>query len=293
MLERIHLQILKDVNQLGTLTEAAAKLCLTQSALSHSIKKLEQQLGVSLWEKQGRTLQLTQAGLYLLSTAQRILPQLEHAESVIQQFAHGQKGTLRIGMECHPCYQWLLNVIPQFLQQWKEVDVDVKQAFQFGGLAALENHDIDLLITPDPVFKPDLCFESVFDYEMVLVVSKNHILAQKLLLNPYDLINETLITYPVSRERLDIFNQFLIPSNIEPKEHKHIEATGIMMEMVAAGRGVTALPQWLVAQYAEKMEIQPLRLGEQGIHKKIFMGIRLEDKEIEYIKGFSQLARAN
>src|SRR5690606_8938629 len=98
MLERIHLAIVLEVQHQGSLTAAAGKLCLTQSALSHSIKKLEQQLGTDIWVREGRSLRLTQAGQYLLALAQRVLPQLSLAEERLQQFAQGERGTLRIGM---------------------------------------------------------------------------------------------------------------------------------------------------------------------------------------------------
>ena len=137
MLDRIHLAIVQEVERQGSLTAAAAELHLTQSALSHSIKKLEQQLGTDIWIREGRSLRPTQAGHYLLAVAKRVLPQLDQAEERLGQFARGQRGTLRIGMECHPCYQWLLKVVSPYLAAWPDVDVDVKQKFQFGGIGAL------------------------------------------------------------------------------------------------------------------------------------------------------------
>ncbi len=141
MIERIHLAIIREVEQQGSLTAAAEKLFLTQSALSHSIKKLELQLGTDIWLREGRSLRLTQSGQYLLAVANRLLPQLSVVEERLRQFAQGKRGTLRIGMECHPCYQWLLKVVSPYLAEWPDVDVDVKQKFQFGGIGALFGYD--------------------------------------------------------------------------------------------------------------------------------------------------------
>lgn len=66
----------------------------------------------------------------------------------MQQFAQGERGSLRIGMECHPCYQWLLKIVSPYLAAWPDVDVDVKQKFQFGGIGALFGYEIDMLVTP-------------------------------------------------------------------------------------------------------------------------------------------------
>lgn len=293
MLERIHLSIVAEVQRQGSLTAAAERLCLTQSALSHSMKKLEQQVGTPLWLREGRGLRLTQAGAYVLALAQRVLPQLEQAEGQLRQFAQGQRGSLRIGMECHPCYQWLLKVVAPYLAAWPDVDVDVRQKFQFGGLAALEGYEVDLLVTPDPVFKPGLRFVPVFDYEQVLVVAACHPLAAEAVVRPDQLATETLITYPVATERLDIYTQFLLPAGMAPARHKTIETTDIMLQMVAGGRGVAALPRWLALEYAQRLPLAVLRLGPQGIAKQIHLGLRESEQAVDYLAAFIALAAAS
>lgn len=293
MLERIHLAVVQQVDKQGSLTAAAAVLHVTQSALSHTMRKLEQQLGTEIWRREGRSLQLTQAGQYLLAVANRVLPQLDLAEERLGQFAQGERGSLRIGMECHPCYQWLLKIVSPYLSAWPDVDVDVKQKFQFGGIGALFGYEIDLLVTPDPLYKPGLKFEPVFDYEQVLVVNKAHALANVDYAKPKDLDREILISYPVDIDRLDIYNQFLLPAGIAPRRHKTIETTDIMMQMVASGRGVAALPRWLVEEYAEKLDVVPVKLGRHGIAKQIFLGMRETETVIDYLQAFMELARGS
>lgn len=291
MLERIHLTVIQAVDQRGSLTAAADHLCLTQSALSHTIRKLEDKLGSQIWIREGRSLRPTQIGEYLLGVANRVLPQLDHAETLLQQMAQGERGTLRIGMECHPCYQWLLKVVSPFLAQWPDVDVDVKQKFQFGGVGALVGYDIDLLVTPDPFHKAGLHFQPVFDYEQVLVVAGDSPLARRRFLKAEDLRNEVLITYPVPSDRLDIYTQFLNPAGVNPKRHKTSETTDIMLQMVASGRGVAALPRWLAEEYATKLDITSVRLGRSGIAKQIYLGTRQDDGNTDYLRAFIELAK--
>ncbi len=290
MIERSHLSILREIERNGTLTAAANSLHLTQSALTHAIKKLEQRTTVKLWDKEGRAIRLTQAGSYLLSVANRLVPQLEYADQVIERFARGKKGIIRIGMECHPCYQWLLKVVTPYIERYPEVDIDVKQQFQFGGMEALLNYDIDVLVTPDPIHQSGVTFKPVLDYQQVLVVSKQHALAKKTQVEPKDLAEEVLYSYPVDIDRLDIYSLFLNPANCRPKKHKSIEATDIMLQLVAAGRGVAALPHWLVNEYANKMAIQAVRLGKAGISKNIYLGLRDDDQGIDYIQAFVKQA---
>lgn len=291
MLDRIHLSVVQEVEKQGSLTAAAGVLHVTQSALSHSMKKLEQQLGTDIWLREGRSLRLTQAGQYLLAVANRVLPQLNLAEERLRQFAQGERGELRIGMECHPCYQWLLKVVSPYLAAWPDVDVDVKQKFQFGGIGALFGYEIDLLVTPDPLDKPGLVFEPVFDYEQVLVVAGNHKLAREEYVVPKQLSSEVLVTYPVSVDRLDIYTMFLAPAGVTPRRHKAIETTDIMLQMVASGRGVAALPRWLVLESADKMDLVPVRLGKHGIAKHIYLGARTSDMDTDYLRAFIELAK--
>ncbi len=291
MLEKIHLLIIREVDRVGTVTEAANRLFLSQSALSHAMKRLEKQLGIPVWRKEGRKLHLTQAGLYLLQVANRVLPQVEQAESMLRQYSSGERGSLRIGMECHPCYLWLQSVVTPFLKAWPKVDVDVKQAFQFGGIAALFNYEIDALVTPDPLFKKGLVFESVYDYELVLALATDHPLAMNKKVEAEDLIAETLITYPVPIERLDIYRYFFNPAASRPYQRKTVEATEMMLQLVAAGRGVSALPAWLIEQYTDKIPLSSCRLGNEGVHKNIYLGIRKAEADIDYLKSFVTLSK--
>ena len=195
-------------------------------------------------------------------------------------------------MECHPCYQWLLKVAAPFLEAWPEVDLDVIQKFQFGGIEALFGHDIDVLVTPDPLDKQGLVFEPVFDYEQVLVVGPEHPFRKARHVEPKQLVEETLISYPVSVDRLDVFSRFLTPAGIIPRRHKLIETTDIILQMVACGRGVAALPRWLVKEQQSRFDIYPVRLGKNGVDKQIFLGFRKKDFDIDYMKAFVEVARS-
>ncbi|MFN3565996.1 MAG: LysR family transcriptional regulator [Burkholderiaceae bacterium] len=291
MLERIHLAIVQEVHRRGSLTAAADALCLTQSALSHSVRKLEQRIGTEIWCREGRRLRLTQAGQHLLALARRVLPQLQSAEQQLRLFARGERGALRIGIECHPCYQWLLRVVRAYLAAWPDVEVDVKQQFRFGGLGALLAYEIDVLVTPDPLQRPALRFEPVFDYEQVLVVPRGHALASRRFVVARDLVPETLISYPVEPQRLDVFTRFLLPAGVAPRAHKTIETTDILLQMVASGRGVAALPRWLLQEHPLGGELVALRLGRNGIVKQIHVGVRVADADVPYVRGFVELAR--
>ena len=291
MLERMHLAIVQEVEKQGSLTAAANVLCLTQSALSHSMRKLEQQLGTDIWLREGRTLRLTQAGQYVLAVANRVLPQLTLAEERLRQFAQGERGTLRIGMECHPCYQWLLKVVSPYLAAWPDVDVDVKQKFQFGGIGALFGYEIDLLVTPDPLFKPGLHFEPVFDYEQVLVVGRDHPLARADQVEPQDLLDEVLITYPVSRDKLDIFTELLTPAKVEPRGQRPVELTAVILMLVGSNRGVAVLPDWVIRDLKGNPDYITRPLAPGNLTRRLYACLREDDAARPHMAHFVRLGR--
>jgi LysR family transcriptional regulator, regulator for metE and metH len=290
MLDRQLLAILREVDRTGSVTAAADRLNVSQSALSHTIRKFEERHGIAIWMKRGRGLRFTQAGEYLLTLAQRVLPQFEHAERVLADFATGQRGALRVGMECHPCQKWLARVSGDYLERWPDVDFEVRTAFRFDGLAALQDNEIDLLITPDPAETAAIRFIPVFDYELVLVVPDTHPLAARDVVLPQDLIEEELIAVPVSLERLDVYTRFLTPAHCRPRRHKMVETPELTLQLVAAGRGVTVMPDWLVREEGPNLPIRTLRLGPEGVGKSIHLGIRDGEERVSYIAGFLDLA---
>lgn len=291
MLDCWHLAIVLAIHKSGTQAEAAVHLHVTQSALSHAVRKLEAHYGVKIWQKEGRALRLTQAGEYLLSVAERLLPQLNEAEAMLRGFATGQIGKLRIGMECHPCYEWLLNVVSPFLERWPQVDLDVIQQFRFNGLQALLNHQVDMVVTSDPLANPLFVNEAVFEYELVLVTGTQWPQADQPWVEPRDLATQVLLTFPVARERLDVFTQFLTPARVEPKKQHCVEATEIMLQLVAAGRGVCTIPSWLARKYQQHYALKTFRLGMEGVHKSLYVVVREREKDKDYLRDFIALAR--
>lgn len=286
MIEHSHLKIIQALHANGTLTGAANALCLSQPALSHQISYLEKKLGVTLWQREGRSLRLTQAGMLLLEIAHQVLPVLLQAEKTLQAYSEGRQGILRIGVECYPCFEWLTGMIGQFMQQMPDIDVDIVQKFQFSGLEGLLNHHIDVLITPDLVKKEKIEYEILAEYQLVLLVGANHPLARIDYATPELLSKETLLTFPVPLERLDIMMHFLTPAHRKPETLKPIESLEIMLQMTALQRGVCVLPEWLADIKNKEFGFRKIRIGRKGLYQKLYLAMRKPDKTISYIRQF-------
>lgn len=203
----------------------------------------------------------------------------------------GSAGILRIGVECYPCFEWLTGIIGAFMQSLPDIDVDIIQKFQFTGLEGLQNYHIDVLITPDLIKKENITYETLTEYQLVLVVSIDHPLAGIEKLTPEQLSNEVLLTFPVPQERLDILTYFLAPAHSVPKMLKPIESLEIMLQMTALGRGVCVLPEWLADIKMRSHRLKKITIGNSGLNQKLYLALRESDQTIPYIRKFIEIGR--
>lgn len=290
-LELRHLRSLLAIQETGNLVRASERLHVTQSALSHQIKGLEQQFETPLFLRNSKPLRLTPAGEKLIALGQRVLPQVESVEKELRQVARGEMGRLHIAIECHACFEWLAPVLSRYRQQWPQVEVDFHVGVSFEALPALQKGEVDLVISSDPVKRDDLQFEELFEYEALLAMSQSHELAQRKQIRPSDLVQETLITYPVNRQRLDVFSRFLQPAGVEPAAVRHSELTSVILLLVASGRGVAALPDWVLREAAQAESLTTRPLGRNGLKGTLYAAVRKTDHELGYVQDFVRLAR--
>ncbi|KZZ49072.1 MAG: LysR family transcriptional regulator [Saccharospirillaceae bacterium] len=290
LLDIKHLRTLAALRDGGTLVEAARRLHLTQSALSHQLKDLEERIGVSLFLRKTKPLRFTRAGLELLQLADQVLPQVQHTERNLKKLAGGDVGRLHMAIECHSCFEWLMPAINGFRDHWPEVEIDLSTSFNFEPIPALIRGDIDLVVTSDPHTHSDIHYQPLFRYQSLLAIANQHPLTRQSRVVPTDLQQETLIHYPVDRKRLDIFERFLTPHGIEPQMTRQTELTLMMVQLVASGRGVACLPNWALQPYLDASLITSRPLGDDGVWPTLYAAIRKEQADTSYIQDFLQQA---
>jgi len=285
-LEMRHLRTLASLRDTGSLVEAADRVFLTQSALSHQIKDLEERLGGPLFVRKTRPVRFTPMGQRLLKLADDVLPLIHGAERDLERLQGGETGRLHMAIECHSCFEWLLPAINVYREAWPDVELDISSGFNFAPLPALARGDLDLVITSDPVRELDLAYAPLFSYEAQLALAANHPLAAKAWIEPADLRSEVLICYPVDRSRLDVFTAFLDPAHVEPLRVRTAELTPMMIQLVASRRGVTCLPNWALHEYLQKEYVVARSLGEDGVWPTLYAAIRREDSDAPFMKAF-------
>ncbi|WP_439560937.1 LysR family transcriptional regulator [Roseinatronobacter sp.] len=286
-----HLRTIKAIHDAGGLARAADLLNMTQSALSHQVKGLEDQAGVELFVRRSKPLKLSAAGMKMLRAAEDILPRVTALEEEFTGLVKGRSGRLHIAIECHACFDWLFPVLEQFRKAWGDIDVDIRPGLAFDALPALRREDVDLVISSDPEDLPGITFLPLFDYEPVFVASATHRLAAQDYVTAQDFRDETLITYPVERNRLDVFTQLLTPAKVEPRAIRQVELTAVILLLVASGRGVSVLPDWVLRDVRYHSDYVTKPITEHGLTRRLYAAVREEDAAKPFMAHVLRLAR--
>lgn len=285
-----HLRTVRAVHEYGGLARAAEQLNITQSALSHQIKGLEDQTGVELFVRRSKPMKLSVAGKRMLRLANKVLPEVEALEFEFDGLRSGSAGRLHIAIECHACFEWLFPVLERFRKKWPDVDVDIRPGLAFDAMPALQKEDVDLVVSSDPDDLPGIAFSHLFNYHPVFVASAQHPLADKDWIDAGDFRGQTLITYPVERSRLDIFSQLLTPAKVEPESIRQAELTAVILLLVASNRGVSVLPDWVVREVKYSSDYITRPLTKSGLTRQLFAATRHDDLEKPYMKELISLA---
>lgn len=290
-LEFRHLRSIRAIHEQGGLARAAEVMNITQSALSHQIKALEEQVGMQLFLRRSKPLKLSKAGHKLLLLANSVLPQVSALEADLLSIQDGTSGRMHIAIECHACFEWLFPVLEDFRKNWAPVDVDIRPGLSFDALPALQREEVDVVISSDPEDLEGITFIPLFDYAPTFICAREHPLAERDFITAEDFRDQTLITYPVDKTRLDIFSQLLIPAKIEPAHIRQAELTAVIVLLVASGRGISVLPDWVVddQKYGHDFVVKPIT--KTGLTRSLYAAVRTADTELGFIQDFTRITR--
>lgn len=289
-LELRHLKTIRAIEQTGSLAAAAERLHLTQSALSHQIRALESYYETPLFSRSSRPMRLTEAGRRLLAAADTVLPEVDRLDRDLRQIAGGATGRLFLALECHSCFTWLIPTLEHYRAQWPSIETDLSMSFSFDAIDALRRGQLDGVISSDPVDDPDLHFEPLFHYPVVLALAPGHPLAAEAQITPEMLADQTVIGYPVERDRLDIYRRFLDPAGVEPAGSRRSELTAMIAQWVASGHGVAALPKWAITDELSRGIVTARPLGD-GLSATMHLAVRRDEHRLAYMDAFLRLAR--
>jgi LysR family transcriptional regulator for metE and metH len=280
MIEIRHLKAVAMLAETGSVTRAAARLHLTQSALSHQIAALETYLELPLFVREQRPLRLAPAGEQLLLLAQRLLPEIEETRRQLALMKSSiAPRMLRIAVECHTCYDWLMPAMDAYRERCPEVEQDLVPGFHSEPLELLKERRAEVVIVSESKRQAGITYFPLFAYEMVGLIAHGHRLSAKRYLTSRDFIDETLITYPVPDHMLDLVRRVLLPAGVNPPR-RTAELTVAILQLVASRRGIAALPRWAVQTYLDRGYVAALPIGSKGLWGRLYAAVRTAEREV-------------
>ena len=291
-LELRHLRSLRAIHQAGGLARAADLMNMTQSALSHQVAGLEDQVGMELFVRRSKPMRLSSAGIRMLRVAERVLPEITALEEEFRALQSGKTGRLHIAIQCHACFDWLFPVLELFRHAWPEVDVDIRAGLAFDSFPALLREEVDLVISSNPEALQGVSFNPLFDYQPTFIASSQNPLAKKPMIEAEDFRDQTLITYPVARDKLDIFTELLTEARVEPRAQRPVELTAVILMLVGSNRGVAVLPDWVIRDVKSNADYITRPLAPGTITKRLFAATRDDDAAKPFMAHFLKLGRS-
>jgi LysR family transcriptional regulator, regulator for metE and metH len=292
ILESRHLQTVAAIADTGSLTAAARRLHLTLSAVSHQLRELESLFGAPLFDRKARPIKTTAAGERLLQCARQALPLLAQAEADVLALVGEQPSErLFLALECHSCIEWLLPALDELRGARPDLDIDLRLGPRFDPIPALLSREVDAVLSTDRTPNPEVHHSPLFGYEIVLLASSDHPLAERAFVEPADLVEQPFVTYPVELTRLDFYTRFLRPAGIQPQVARTAELTSVLVQLVRSRRGLAALPRWAVADELERGGLNAVRLGRSGLHSEVLLSTRASDTSAPLMQAFLAVAR--
>jgi LysR family transcriptional regulator, regulator for metE and metH len=290
MLELRHLKTLVALAETGNLSKAGRRMNLSQPAVSHQVRGIEETYEIELFERKSDPLKLTAAGQLLVELAYDITRRIQNGERDLVRIAQGQAGELRIAVECHSCFDWLMPSMDAFREHWPQVELDLVSGFHADPVGLLGENRADLVIVSHAQKRDGVSFHPLFSYEVLALVSRHHPLARKLFVTASDFKNETLVTYPIPDDRLDLVRDVLQPAKVNPERRK-TELTVAILQLVASGRGVAALPGWTVQPFLDRKYVIGKPVGKKGLQSRLHAVTTAAASGVAYMQEFVRIMR--
>ena len=291
MIDIKYLRLIETVASEGSLSGAAKKLFLTQSALSHQLKEIELQMGTQAFHRVNKKLVITPAGNIVLAAARRILPLVENVDLELKKIASGEMGQLRLCTECYTCYHWLPPLIKKFNLEYPNIDIQIITENVNEPLTLLKDGKVDVALVSRVEKDNSLDYVELFNDEMVLLMSSRDPLTQYPVILPDHFSDQVLITHSSRGKQGLIFREVLNPAGVEVRKIVYVQLTEAVVEMVKAGIGIAVLPKWTLKPYLLNGNLAIKKIKHKGVIRKWSAATLKTNKKVNHIQFFTQLLK--
>jgi len=288
-LDSRHLRLISEVARTESVSRAADRLNVTQSAVSHQLREIQDRLGTAVFVRSGRRMLLTPAGRLLVEAANQVLDTIGQVEARVSQLARNIAGELRVSAHCHTGYHWLPALVDGLRRRYPNFEIRISPEFTLNPIAALLDAKLDLAIVNDASDDKRLRFRELFDDEHVAVVHPGHAWASRSFVTPEELVTEQLYLYSRSIDDSFIVQKVLRPAGIELRRVTYLQLTEGILEMVKAAMGASVLPKWSIANVIASADIRAIRITRAGVFRKWYAVMLNDGAPAPFVEEFIRL----
>jgi LysR family transcriptional regulator for metE and metH len=291
-MELRHLRLIRTVHETGSLSASASRLFLSQSALSHQLKEIENEFRTEVFTRVNKKMVLTPAGERLLITADRIMNELDRNEADLKKLISGENAELRISTHCYTFYHWLAKVLRAYSRDFNGVDVNIITEATYDTVNWLEAGKLDLTIINFDPCSSNLNLYKLFDDELCVVLGAAHPLSGRKMIEPEELIDYTFFTYLTPQYKNITYKEVFESRGLEPAETKRIQITEAILELLKVTDGFTVLSKWAIKPYISR-DLRVIKLSRKKICRRWYAATLKYEKTPPYILGFIKALKEN
>jgi DNA-binding transcriptional LysR family regulator len=253
----------------GSFTLAAKDLFLTQSAVSHTIKTLERDTGVQLFDRVGKRVHLTQSGEQLMPHAERILREMQDARTALEELQNWGQGRLRVGASTTACHYILPTVLREFKQSFPACLIKIESGDHPRQMELLRSNQVDIALTLESeVNAADLVFRPLFEDELKFLVSPMHPWVAKLRAPVESIGSESLILYNKNSYTFRMVDKYFREEGIDLRNVIELGSMEAIKELVKIGMGAGVLAPWIAREELANGVLVSLPLGKRKLKRR-------------------------
>jgi len=281
-----YFRLIKTIVEEGSIANSTEKLFLTQSALSHQLKELEERLGFKVFLRTRNKWELTDEGIELYKLGNEILKSIEKGFQYIEHLRTGSVGTIKVSTECYSFYQGLSAFIQKMGLLYPEIKVDLILEATHQPIPKILSNEIDIAIITSKPENETLSSIEVYEDEIFAIMHQENALSEKDFLDLNDFVNTHLIIHSFPLETVSVYERFLKPNKITPYKISAIPLTEVALEMVNANMGIICMPKWAIKSFKISDDLIFKRISRSGLKRTHRLVFRKSDKSKKYINDF-------
>ena len=281
-----YFRLIKTIVEEGSIANSAEKLFLTQSALSHQLRALEERLGFKVFHRTRNKWQLTDEGGELYKLGNAVLESIEKGFENIEQLRSGSVGTVKVSTECYSFYQGLSGFIQKMGLLYPDIAVDLILEATHQPISKILSNEIDIAIVTSKPANEVLSSIEIYEDEIFAIMHKESPLNKVAFLDTNDFSDTHLIIHSFPLETVSVYEQFLKPNKITPFKISAVPLTEVALEMVNANMGIMCMPKWALKSFKLSDDLVFKRIGKNGLKRTHYLVFRKADKVKKYINDF-------